>query len=234
MPELVDTSTLPKTPKADKVDVPKQSSPAGFNAVFPEVFRMVDSGLTLEGLERHQAPRVDPVLQSADQYINELNRATSAQLDAIGDVPDSQRAAILSNMNAIAGTNIGKYINEVNLQNARQINGANRFNEMAYVQTDDKNIAERQRYEASALKAMAIRDENLARYYDSINSEIQNKFNVQTSLNAISSVAPNMRMLPNGQVVYTQGNEDVIYGGDYSTGILSKMDEEIDKKKKKG
>lgn len=211
----------------------KGVKPALSGPIFPEMLRMLDTGLEIEGLERHQAPRIDPVLQSADQYINELNRATSAQLDAVGDVPDSQRSAILANMNAIAVSNIAKYINEVNFNNARQINEADRFNEMAYVQTDDKNIAERQRYESGLLKAMAIRDENLARYYDSINSEIQNKFNVRTSLNTIASIAPNMRMLPSGQIIYVQGNQDVMNMGDYSTPYLRSLNEEDDENKRR-
>lgn len=222
------------TPPTTATDRPKgQGRPAAFGPIFPEMLRTLDTGLEIEGLERHQAPRIDPVLQSADQYINELNRATSAQLDAVGDVPDSQRSAILANMNAIAGSNIAKYINEVNFNNARQINEADRFNEMAYVQTDDKNIAERQRYESGLLKAMAIRDENLARYYDSINSEIQNKFNVRTSLNTIASIAPNMRMLPSGQIIYVQGNQDVMNMGDYSTPYLRSLNEEDDEIKRR-
>lgn len=224
----------PQERKATVSDISRN----GFNwgAIFPEVLRPMDSGLVLEGLERHQAPRVDPVLRSADQYINELNRATTAQMQALGDVPDSQRGAILSNLNAIAGDNIAKYINEVSLYNAQQINEANRFNEIAYAQTEDKNIAERQRYEAGALQAMAIADENLARYYDSINNEVQQKWNVRTSLNTIASIAPNMRMLPNGQIVYVQGNEDIFNTGDYSTPRLMKMEEEEEErnKRKKG
>ena len=104
---------------------------------------------------------------------------------------------------------------------------------MAYVQTDDKNIAERQRYESGLLKAMAIRDENLARYYDSINSEIQNKFNVRTSLNTIASIAPNMRMLPSGQIIYVQGDQDVMNMGDYSTPYLRSLNEEDDETKRR-
>lgn len=229
------TATDTDTEEVVEDNGPKgQDRPAAFGPIFPEMLRTLDTGLEIEGLERHQAPRIDPVLQSADQYINELNRATSAQLDAVGDVPDSQRSAILANMNAIAGSNIAKYINEVNFNNARQINEADRFNEMAYVQTDDKNIVERQRYESGLLKAMAIRDENLARYYDSINSEIQNKFNVRTSLNTIASIAPNIRMLPSGQIIYVQGNQDVMNMGDYSTPYLKSLeDDEEDKYKKR-
>lgn len=228
------TATDTDTEEVVEDNGPKgQGRPAAFDPIFPEMLRTLDTGLEIEGLERHQAPRIDPVLQSADQYINELNRATSAQLDAVGDVPDSQRSAILANMNAIAGSNIAKYINEVNFNNARQINEADRFNEMAYVQTDDKNIAERQRYESGLLKAMAIRDENLARYYDSINSEIQNKFNVRTSLNTIASIAPNMRMLPSGQIIYVQGNQDVMNMGDYSTPYLRSLNEEDDEIKRR-
>ena len=233
-----DTQTAVSTPvvadTTDQTGSGRRGTGANrFTPIFPEVLRPMDSGLVIEGMERHQAPRIDPVSQSADQYINELNRATSAQLDAVGDVPDSQRAAILANMNAIAGSNIAKYINQVNLYNSGQINEADKFNEMAYVQTDDKNIAERQRYEAGLLKAMAVRDENLARYYDSINSEIQNKFNVQTSLNTIASIAPNMRMLPDGTILYTQGNQNVLNVGDVSTPYLMKMNEDSKTKKTK-
>lgn len=230
---VINTTVETEAEEEDDTNGRKGVNPALSGPIFPEMLRMLDTGLEIEGLERHQAPRIDPVLQSADQYINELNRATSAQLDAVGDVPDSQRSAILANMNAIAGSNIAKYINEVNFNNARQINEADRFNEMAYVQTDDKNIAERQRYESGLLKAMAIRDENLARYYDSINSEIQNKFNVRTSLNTIASIAPNMRMLPSGQIIYVQGNQDVMNMGDYSTPYLRSLNEEDDEIKRR-
>ena len=230
---VINTIVETDVEEEDDTNRGKGMGPALSGPIFPEMLRMLDTGLEIEGLERHQAPRIDPVLQSADQYINELNRATSAQLDAVGDVPDSQRAAILANMNAIAGSNIAKYVNEVNFNNARQINEADRFNEMAYVQTDDKNIAERQRYESGLLKAMAIRDENLARYYDSINSEIQNKFNVRTSLNTIASIAPNMRMLPSGQIIYVQGDQDVMNMGDYSTPYLRSLNEEDDETKRR-
>lgn len=200
--------------------------------MFPEVLRPMSSGLVFEGLERHQAPRVSPVLESADQYINEMNRVVSSQMDALKDVPDSQRAAILANMQAIASTNAARYINQVNLNNARQINEADRFNEMAYVQTDDKNIAERQRYEAGILKAMAIDEENRARYWDSVNDEVQKKFNVATSLNTIQSIAPDLRMLPNGQIIYSS-NRDPLSPGDWSTPTLADMEEYYKSKNKK-
>lgn len=200
--------------------------------MFPEVLRPMSYGLVFEGLERHQAPRVSPVLESADQYMNEMNRVVSSQMDALKDVPDSQRAAILANMQAIASTNAGRYINQVNLNNARQINEADRFNEMAYVQTDDKNISERQRYEAGILKAMAIDEENRARYWDSVNDEVQKKFNVATSLNTIQSIAPDLRMLPNGQIIYSS-NRDPLSPGDWSTPTLADMEEYYRNKNKK-
>lgn len=191
--------------------------------IFPEILRDRQSGIVTEGLERHYTPRVDPVLRSADQYINELNRATSSQLDAMGDVPDSQRAAIMANMNAIAGSNIARYINEVDLYNAQQRNEADRFNQTAYARTVDQNIAERQRYQESTLRAMAISDENRARYLDNLNQEAMQKFNTLTSINTLRSLAPNMRVLPNGQIVYTDNGEDVMTYGDFSTPYLYSM-----------
>lgn len=199
----------------------RAAQPSGL--IFPEILRDRQSGIVTEGLERHYTPRVDPVLRSADQYINELNRATSSQLDAMGDVPDSQRAAIMANMNAIAGSNIARYINEVDLYNAQQRNEADRFNQTAYARTVDQNIAERQRYQESTLRAMAINDENRARYLDNLNQEVMQKFNTLTSINTIRSIAPNMRVLPNGQIVYTDNGEDVMTYGDFSTPRLYSM-----------
>lgn len=207
--------------------------PAGL--YFPEVLREFPGDIVTEGLERHIAPHIDPVLRSADQYVNELNRATSAQMDALGDVPDSQRAAILANLNAVAGTNIAKYINNVEHYNTEQRNYANRFNTTAYTSTDDKNIAERQRYEAATLRAMGIADENRARYWDSINDEVQKKWNVATSMNTLSSIAPNMRMLPNGQIVYVPDGERLgVTSGDYSTPVLRAMREREENERRKG
>lgn len=199
----------------------RSAQPSGL--IFPEILRDRQSGIVTEGLERHYTPRVDPVLRSADQYINELNRATSSQLDAMGDVPDSQRAAIMANMNAIAGSNIARYINEVDLYNAQQRNEADRFNQTAYARTVDQNIAERQRYQESTLRAMAISDENRARYLDNLNQEAMQKFNTLTSINTLRSLAPNMRVLPNGQIVYTDNGENVMTYGDFSTPYLYSM-----------
>lgn len=191
--------------------------------IFPEILRDRQSGIVTEGLERHYVPRVDPVLRSADQYINEMNRATQSQLDAMGDVPDSQRAAIMANMNAIAGSNIARYINEVELYNTQQRNEADRFNQTSYARMVDQNIAERQRYEESTLRAMAINDENRARYLDNLNQEAMQKFNTETSINTLRSLAPNMRVLPNGQIVYTNNGEKVMTYGDFSTPYLYSM-----------
>lgn len=189
--------------------------------MFPEILREYPGGIITPGLERHQAPHVDPVTRSADQYINELNRATTAQLNALGDVPDSQRAAILANMNAIADSNIARYVNDTEAVNAERRAAARQYNTEGYVNTDDKNIAERQRYEQGVLQAMAIDDENRARFWDSINNEIQQKWNVATSMNTIRALAPDMAYLPNGQIVYNPRNgEPVGRGGDYSSPLL--------------
>lgn len=225
VPDNDDTGFRGYVGDSEPARVPSSGGGFGAGLVFPEILREYPGGIITPGLERHQAPHIDPVLRSADQYINELNRSTSAQMDALGDVPDSQRAAILANLNSIAGTNIGRYINEVDYSNAQQRNYADRFNTVAYTQTDDKNIAERQRYEAGVLQAMAIDDENRARFWDSVNDEVQKKWNVATSLNTIASIAPDMTMLPSGQIVY-RGNNRFGYGaGDYSSAYLQAIDD---------
>lgn len=216
--EVLSQNPLPGQPKERT-----RRGNIGAGLIFPEILRDRQNGLIVEGLERHYAPRVDPVLRSADQYINELNRATSSQLDAMGDVPDSQRAAIMANMNAIAGSNIARYINEVNYFNTQQRNEADRFNQISFRNTQDANIQERQRYEAGTLQAMAIYDENRARYLDNLNQEAQQKFNTQTTINTLQSAFPNMRITPNGSIVYDDNGQPVLMVGDWSTRYLMAM-----------
>mgnify|MGYP007044239598 FL=1 len=203
MPELIDPNTLPKTnTNAGK----SNSGNGGRNIVdggldFPEVFRMIPGAVTTEGLERHYAPTVDPVLRSADQYMVEANRAFQSQLDQMGNVPDSQRGALSSNLQAIMSSNIGRYINEVEQGNVAQRTWADNVNARTWADTYDKNIAQRQAYQQRILQGLAINDENWARYFDSVNDEIQQKWNTATTMNTLRSIFGDTKTGPNGQLI---------------------------------
>lgn len=203
MPELIDPNTLPKTnTNAGK----SNSGNGGRNIVgggldFPEVFRMTPGAVTTEGLERHYAPAVDPVLRSADQYMVETNRAFQSQLDQMGNVPDSQRGALSSNLQAIMSSNIGRYINEVEQGNVAQRAWADNVNARTWADTYDKNIAQRQAYQQRILQGLAINDENWARYFDSVNDEIQQKWNTATTMNTLRSIFGDVKIGPNGQLI---------------------------------
>lgn len=168
---------------------------------FPEVFRMTPGAVTTEGLERHYAPAVDPVLRSADQYMVETNRAFQSQLDQMGNVPDSQRGALSSNLQAIMSSNIGRYINEVEQGNVAQRTWADNINARTWADTYDKNIAQRQAYQQRILQGLAINDENWARYFDSVNDEIQQKWNTATTMNTLRSIFGDVKIGPNGQLI---------------------------------
>lgn len=203
MPELIDASTLPKTnTNAGK----SNSGNGGRNIVgggldFPEVFRMTPGAVTTEGLERHYAPTVDPVLRSADQYMVEANHAFQSQLDQMGNVPDSQRGALSSNLQAIMSSNIGRYINDVEQGNVAQRTWADNVNAQSWANTYDKNIAQRQAYQQRILQGLAINDENWARYFDSVNDEIQQKWNTATTMNTLRSIFGDVKIGPNGQLI---------------------------------
>lgn len=205
MPELIDASTLPKTNTNTNTDK-SDNNRGGRNIVgggldFPEVFRMTPGSVTTEGLERHYAPTVDPVLRSADQYMVEANRAFQSQLDQMGNVPDSQRGALSSNLQAIMSSNIGKYINEVEQGNVAQRTWADNVNAQSWANTYDKNIAQRQAYQQRILQGLAINDENWARYFDSVNDEIQQKWNTATTMNTLRSIFGDVKIGPNGQLI---------------------------------
>ena len=205
MPELIDASTLPKTntnTNTGKLDNNRgERNIVGGGLDFPEVFRMTPGSVTTEGLERHYAPTVDPVLRSADQYIVEANRAFQSQLDQMGNVPDSQRGALSSNLQAIMSSNIGKYINEVEQGNVAQRTWADNVNSQSWANTYDKNIAQRQAYQQRILQGLAINDENWARYFDSVNDEIQQKWNTATTMNTLRSIFGDVKIGPNGQLI---------------------------------
>lgn len=205
MPELIDASTLPKTKtntNTGKLDNNRgERNIVGGGLDFPEVFRMTPGSVTTEGLERHYAPTVDPVLRSADQYIVEANRAFQSQLDQMGNVPDSQRGALSSNLQAIMSSNIGKYINEVEQGNVAQRTWADNVNSQSWANTYDKNIAQRQAYQQRILQGLAINDENWARYFDSVNDEIQQKWNTATTMNTLRSIFGDVKIGPDGQLI---------------------------------
>lgn len=205
MPELIDASTLPKT-NTNTNTGKSDNNRGGRNIVgggldFPEVFRMTPGSVTTEGLERHYAPTVDPVLRSADQYMVEANRAFQSQLDQMGNVPDSQRGALSSNLQAIMSSNIGRYINEVEQGNVAQRTWADNVNSQSWANTYDKNIAQRQAYQQRILHGLAINDENWARYFDSVNDEIQQKWNTATTMNTLRSIFGDVKIGPNGQLI---------------------------------
>lgn len=205
MPELIDASTLPKT-NTNTNTGKSDNNRGGRNIVgggldFPEVFRMTPGAVTTEGLERHYAPTVDPVLRSADQYMVEANRAFQSQLNQMGNVPDSQRGVLSSNLQAIMGSNIGKYINEVEQGNVAQRTWADNVNSQSWANTYDKNIAQRQAYQQRILQGLAINDENWARYFDSVNDEIQQKWNTATTMNTLRSIFGDVKIGPNGQLI---------------------------------
>lgn len=205
MPELIDASTFPKT-NTNTNTGKSDNNRGGRNIVgggldFPEVFRMTPGSVTTEGLERHYAPTVDPVLRSADQYMVEANRAFQSQLDQMGNVPDSQRGALSSNLQAIMSSNIGRYINEVEQGNVAQRTWADNVNSQSWANTYDKNIAQRQAYQQRILQGLAINDENWARYFDSVNDEIQQKWNTATTMNTLRSIFGDVKIGPNGQLI---------------------------------
>lgn len=205
MPELIDASTLPKT-NTNTNTGKSDNNRGGRNIVgggldFPEVFRMTPGSVTTEGLERHYAPTVDPVLRSADQYMVEANRAFQSQLDQMGNVPDSQRGALSSNLQAIMSSNIGRYINEVEQGNVAQRTWADNVNSQSWANTYDENIAQRQAYQQRILHGLAINDENWARYFDSVNDEIQQKWNTATTMNTLRSIFGDVKIGPNGQLI---------------------------------
>jgi hypothetical protein len=207
MPELIDPNTLPKTNTNASTNTGKTNNGNGNRNIvgggldFPEVFRMTPGAVTTEGMERHYAPTVDPVLRSADQYMVEANRAFQSQLDQMGNVPDSQRGALSSNLQAIMSSNIGRYINEVEQGNVAQRAWADNVNARTWADTYDKNIAQRQAYQQRILQGLAINDENWARYFDSVNDEIQQKWNTATTMNTLRSIFGDAKIGPNGQLI---------------------------------
>lgn len=198
-PAVQDGASGQKEP--EKRRNPGQAAPMGSGLYFPMVHRLAPSNVVSEGLERYRAPHVDPVLQSADQYMTEMSRSFQSQLDQLGQVPDSQRGAMMSNLMAIMGSSTGNYLNQVEQANNAARTDARNKNAVYWKSADDQNIAERLRYQAGYLKGQAINEENWARYYDNVNQEQQQKWNARTSMNTLRSIFGDVEYLPDGRVI---------------------------------
>ena len=78
---------------------------------------------------------------------------------------------------------------------------ADNVNARTWTDTYDKNIAQRQGYQSRILQALANTDENWARYFDSVNDEIQQKWNTATTMNTLRSIFGDVKIGPNGQLI---------------------------------
>lgn len=176
----------------------------------PEMLRLTPSAVTLEGLEQTRPAHIDPVLQSPDLYMTEQARVLNSQIDSLGSVPDSQRAALMATLNATAQTALGRQMSEIDNANANRRMAAQEFNETQYKTAYDQNIGLRQQYEAGYLKAEALNEENWARYYDSINNQYMQEANIRNTVNTLESVYPDMVVLPDGRIVYAPSQKNIV------------------------
>ena len=116
-----------------------------------------------------------------------------------------------------------EFATETDVDDLRFILQARDMNERGRIRQFYDDNSYRRDYEQQVLTAMSLADENRARYYDSVNNEIQTKWNTANSLNMIRTLAPNIHMMPNGQMIFVSNGEDTVTPGDYSTQVLLAM-----------
>ncbi len=203
--------TIPETKKdeKDKTTTAKEGEirdlvkkPQGTN--YPRLFFTPDqSVLPPSPMEAHlkndiRLQRIDPVRIGIENNLQEISDQRQFVTDQLNQLPESQRAAALSNLLATSQDSANKAITAANVTNAQNVSQAELFNinqsgqEQLYAANNAIDFERRQ------LTAKAKTEEELRRYYDFNRKVNLNNFQNQQRLNMLDSLFPNATLDPFG------------------------------------
>lgn len=214
-------TTEPETPEEvkDEKDKEKEKGKKNTNGAGNDFMALSDypilppSARSSTYLNQMDYMRTDPAIRSAEQYMMEMDRSVNAQLNALGDVPDSQRGAILSNLNAVAAQNKAKFLSEVDAYNAQAITGARDANNQRYMQTSYTNAGLRGQYEDTVARDIAAQEAQEFNYYENLRDTAMAKDEARIQGNILRSIYPNARLTPSGQILYNPTSDMVFSQG---------------------
>lgn len=161
------------------------------------------SGMASQLNVQRRYDRVDPKLMSPDAIVEENNRQAKAAIDATADLPDSQRAAAIGQINMQLQQKNSQAISQVEMQNAQIQNQAEAQNAQIQGREEDMRATDALSYEQRQQTAQALTEENVRQFYDYLRKNNNVRFNETVTRNALNQYDENFSMDSLGNVIKT-------------------------------
>lgn len=147
--------------------------------------------------------RVDPNLMSAEQMIVENNRAAQSAIQAAADLPDSQRAATIAQINANLQNANNQAIAQIESANTQVLNQVEAQNAQVQMAEENARVQDALGYEQRQQTAEAITEENWRQFYNYLRKLNAVNFNDVRRRNTLNQMFENYKIDSLGNVAMT-------------------------------
>lgn len=161
------------------------------------------SGMASQLDVQRRYDRVDPKLMSPDAIVEENNRQAQAAIAATADLPDSQRAAAIGQINSQLQQKNSQAISQVEMQNAQIQNQAEAQNIQVQANEENARATDALSYEQRQQTAQALTEENVRQFYDYLRKNNNARFNETVTRNALNQYDENFSIDSLGNVIKT-------------------------------
>lgn len=146
--------------------------------------------------------RLDPVAITDEENIKEVFRSMDFVNNQLGEIPDSQRRASLSNLVANSQENLNKVITQIAMTNAQNVQQTEQFNINQSNREEDARVSDLLNFEQRQLTALAKTQADLDGYFDYNRRVRLGNFNTVNRLNMLSDLYENFDVGATGNVVF--------------------------------
>lgn len=144
--------------------------------------------------------RINPELTSAEAIIAENQRQAKAAIESASDLPDSQRASTIAQINSNLEAANQKAIAQTEMQNAQIRNQAQAQNIQIQANEENARAKDALNYEQRQQTAEALTEENVRQFYDYLRKLNASNFNDTRRRNTLNQMYENFDIDSMGNV----------------------------------
>lgn len=182
------TRVVPKLPKVDYSV--REVAPKLFQS--PEQSVPLPTALAPESLEQIGLSRLDPTRMGIENVLSSINAEREFVSSKLGDLPPSQRNAMLSNLTAISQKQESDAILKITQANAQNLASVEEYNAGQADKETIANAQQRLNYEARALSGLSKAEQEMANYQIANNNLNMANAQNQLNLNRIDRMTPDI------------------------------------------
>ncbi len=154
-----------------------------------------------------QLGRIDPIKQSAEPSLVEIERQRQAIDEATRFLPPAQRAAMLANILGQTQTASNQAIAQVEGANAQGQYNADLYNLQAQAKEDLLNSRFEQDYETKTMAAIGNQELDVRQYFNDLNNQQRYNFEYIDRRNLLNQAFPNYNVSGSSNIGFTGGSD---------------------------